>query len=102
MYINNRLEAFIVPRVLWSWCSSFIGFVGNVYDVLGTSHIVLECNAKVPMLLDLLQQSRLERDVDDVLVLNGKDDGLSGVDEDMPILQPSSCCVSCTLEECSG
>ena len=67
--------------------------------MLGPSHIVLECNAKVPMLLDLLQQSRLERDV---LVLNGKDDGLSGVDEEMPILQPSSCCVSCTLEECSG
>ena len=54
------------------------------------------------MLLDLLQQSRLERDVDDVCVLNGKDDGLSGVDEEMPILQPSSRCVSCTLEECSG
>ena len=86
MYFNNRLEAFIVPRVLWSWCSSFIGFVGNyLYDVLGPSHIVLECNAKVPMLLDLLQQSLLERDVDDMVWLKGKDDDFRDVDEEMPI-----------------
>ena len=69
--------------------------------MLGPSHIVLECNAKVPMLLDLLQQSRLERDVDDMVWLKGKDEDFRDVDEEMSILQPSSGCVHGTLEECS-
>ena len=72
MYINNRLEEFIVPRVLWSWRSSFFGFVGGFYDVLGPSQIVLECNTKVPMLVDLLQPSRAERDVNGVLGVGRK------------------------------
>ena len=69
--------------------------------MLGPSQIVLECNTKVPMLVDLLQPSRVERDVGGVLGLEGKDDGFRGVDEEMPILEPSSCCVHGTLEECS-
>ena len=35
--------------------------------VLGPPHIVLECNTKVPMLVNLLQQGRVECDVNDVL-----------------------------------
>ena len=57
--------------------------------MLGPSHIVLECNTKVPMLVDLLQPSRVERDVDGVLGLEGKDDGFRGVDEVMVGLQLS-------------
>ena len=68
--------------------------------MLGQSHIVLECNTKVPMLVDLLQSSRVEREVEGVLGLEGQDDGFRMVDEEMPILQPSPCCVHCTLEEC--
>ena len=49
--------------------------------MLGPSQIVLECNTKVPMLVELLQPSRVERDVDGVLGLEGKDDGFRGVDE---------------------
>ena len=66
--------------------------------MLGPSQIVLECNTKVPMLVELLQPSRVERDVDGVLGLEGQDDGFRGVDELMPIPQPSSCCVHGTLD----
>ena len=45
------------------------------------------------MLVDLLQQSEVERNVDGVVGLEGKDDGFRGVDEEMSILQPSSCCI---------
>ena len=55
-----------MPRVLWSWCSSFSGSIGSFYDVLGPLHIVLECNTIVPILVDLLQPSRVKRDVDGV------------------------------------
>ena len=43
------------------------------------------------MLVGLQQESRVECDMDAMVGSERKDDGFRGVDEEMSILQPSSC-----------